>query len=304
MSPTGRESVDLLLAEWVLGRLASEEVPRLAVEAMERGCQSPTVAVLAGAQHPTRADVEDEMSALLRDLRRRRLSELEALKTLVDDCATRIVDGDVEPVAGASRIWSLWGYTADPDDRPELWTDFRPFIGLVSECENPGPHVAKYAADIVEEARALLRRGGLNIGGRARWAELEGRVIAECRVEDHVADGSRRPLHVGLAFTDGTAITLGAASDGQSLQLGSEQLGDYDMAEYGRVEVRREGLPCDVLAPGLTIRAAVPLVDEDLLTIGLRIETGAGKVYVYNWGDELLIEPELPGVVRAALASD
>lgn len=166
MDIAGRENVDLLLARWVLGRLAPEDVPRLAVEALERGCGSPAVAVLAGAHDPTRADIEDELPAVLRDLGRSRPSELQALKTLVDDCAARIIEGDVEPVAGASHIWSLWGYAEDPDDRPELWTDFRPFIGLASECENRGPHVAGYASDIVEEAQALLRRGGLNIGGR------------------------------------------------------------------------------------------------------------------------------------------
>lgn len=166
MNVAGRENIDRLLARWVLGRLAPEDVPGLAVEALRRGCGSPAVAVLGGAHDPTRADVEDELPALLRDLGRSRPSELEALKTLVDDCAARIVEGDVEPVAGAAHIWALWGYAADPDDRPELWVDFRPFVGLASECENPGPHVAKYAADIVEEARALLHRGGLNIGGR------------------------------------------------------------------------------------------------------------------------------------------
>jgi hypothetical protein len=45
-------------------------------------------------------DVEDQMPALLRDLGRARPSEREALKTLVDGCAARIVAGEVEPVAG------------------------------------------------------------------------------------------------------------------------------------------------------------------------------------------------------------
>jgi hypothetical protein len=273
------------------------------VQALERGCESSAVAVLAGAQAPTRADIEDELPALLREVGRTRPSELEALKTLVDDCARGIVEGSLEPVAGASHIWALWGYDADPDNRPELWTDFRPFIGLASECENPGPHVAEYSADIVEEARALLRRGGLNIGGRPGWSALEGRVVAVCQVEEHVADGARRPLHLGLAFADGSAITLGAAADGQSLQLGGEQLRDYDMREYGRVEVQRDEPPCDVLAPGTTVQAAVPLVDADRLTIGIRIQTDAGTVYVYNWGDELFVEHELPEAVHAALIS-
>src|SRR3954469_8112315 len=106
--------VDLLLARWVLERLAPEAVPRLAAAgrgggggALERGCESPALASLAGAQRPTRSDVEDELPRLLQDLGRRRPSELEALKTLVDDCAARIAHGEVDPVAGAADIWDL-----------------------------------------------------------------------------------------------------------------------------------------------------------------------------------------------------
>jgi len=139
------------------------------------------------------------------------------------------------------------------------------------------------------------------MSGRFGWAELAGRVITECRVEDHVSNDTRTPLRVGLSFADGSTVTLGGAPDGQSLQLGDEQLRDYDMAEHGRVEVRREGPPCDVLAPGACIRAAVPLVDEDGLTMGLRLETDTGVVHIYNWGDELCIERDLPDFVRATL---
>jgi hypothetical protein len=135
------------------------------------------------------------------------------------------------------------------------------------------------------------------------WPQLQGRVVAECRVEDHMAERGRTPLRVGLAFTDGFAVTLAGAPDGQSLQFGTEQLREYDMAELGRVEIRQDGPPCDVLAPGRTIKAAEPLVDDDRLTIGLRIATDAGTVYVYNWGDDLVIERDLSDVVRAALIS-
>jgi hypothetical protein len=94
---------------------------------------------------------------------------------------------------------------------------------------------------------------------------------------------------VGLSFADGSAVTLATAADGQSLQLGDEQLRDYAMGAYGRVEVRRDGPPCDVLRPGATIRAALPLIGEDAITIGLRVETDSGVVHIYTSGDELRI---------------
>jgi hypothetical protein len=157
--------VGVLLAEWVLEQLPPERVPALCVEALEAGCRSPAVAVLAGLTTPTRADIEDYLPALLREIGLRRPSHDESLKTLVDAIAHKIVAGEVDPVAGAAHIWALWGYSSEGDDRSVAWLDFRPFIGLASECENPGPHVAKYEADILQEARSLLSRGGLRIQG-------------------------------------------------------------------------------------------------------------------------------------------
>jgi hypothetical protein len=83
--------------------------------------------------------------------------------TLVDATARRIVAGEMDPVAGAAHIWALWGYSREPVDRSVMWDDFRPFVGLASECENPGPHVDQYKVDIVDEAEAMLQRGGLRI---------------------------------------------------------------------------------------------------------------------------------------------
>jgi len=144
--------IDLLLAASVLKRLASEDVPGLAVAALERGCESDAVETLAGAHQPTRADIEDELPRLLHDLGRDRPSELHALKTLVDDCARRIADGDVDPVIGAEHIWGLWGYDAGPGVRRS--------IALAIECEDEGPGVTQRAADIVDErARCCVEVG-------------------------------------------------------------------------------------------------------------------------------------------------
>jgi hypothetical protein len=83
---------------------------------------------------------------------------------VVDATARRIVAGETDPVAGAAHIWALWGHSREPDDRSVMWKHIRPFVGLASECENRGPHVTQCKADIVAEAEALLRRGGLRTG--------------------------------------------------------------------------------------------------------------------------------------------
>ncbi len=105
--------------------------------------------------------------------------------------------------------------------------------------------------------------------------------------------------HVGLHFGDGKVLTLGCGSDGQSLQVGFEELRYYDMSEYGRMEVREAGLP-----NGSIIDDAVPMVDEDQITFGVLLRTRERDVFVFNWGDDLYAEDALPLHVREACANE
>jgi len=208
------EAIDILLAEWVLRRLPSEAVPDLAVQALQDGCESSAVAILTGLTRPTRADVDDELAALLHELGRSRPTEPEALKRLVDECAMRIVAGTLDPAAGAERIRELWARHDHPDGHLEAWIDVRPFLNAARESENGGPDVDARAADIVEESGALLSRGGLNISSRLGPGQLDGRVIGESRLQEHVAEDVRLPLRLGLTFEDGLSVTLACATDG------------------------------------------------------------------------------------------
>jgi hypothetical protein len=154
------EPLDVILARWVLGELPPEDVPPLAVKALLRGCESPTVAVLAGMTRPTRGDVEDEVRDLLLELKLSRPSQRAALKSVVDHVAQQIVSGTLAPPKGARRIWA---YEMEwvPQSDPVLWPQFRPFVGLASACEDDPDHAVEYDAEIVREAQALLDRGGL-----------------------------------------------------------------------------------------------------------------------------------------------
>jgi hypothetical protein len=152
--------VDVFLARWVLGRVAPEEAVRLATRAVEDGCNNSAIAVIAGSNAKTRAEIQDELPRVLRAFRTRLPSQAEALKTLVDDCARRIARGDVDPVRGA---WAMFDFSVNEDESPEFFDQVRRFVGLASECDNPGPHVAAHRAEIVAEAHAFLRRGGLHL---------------------------------------------------------------------------------------------------------------------------------------------
>lgn len=152
-----------MLAEWVLDRLASERVPQLAIEALGQGCEAASVALLVALDNPTKADIEDLVPRLLRDVGVQRPTQALAVKELADDVARQVVDGALHPVAGAEAMWGLWGYCEEADEASATWQDIRPFIGWASECENPGPHVEQYERDIRRYAAELLARGGLRV---------------------------------------------------------------------------------------------------------------------------------------------
>jgi hypothetical protein len=101
------QNLELTLARWVLGELPPEDVPMVATEALVQGCSAMTVAVLAGLQRPTSADVEAELPALLEELRVSLPERREALKIHVDAVARDVVLGVVTPSVGTSQISRL-----------------------------------------------------------------------------------------------------------------------------------------------------------------------------------------------------
>jgi hypothetical protein len=82
--------------------LSPEAVPVIAVEALERGCTSQAVAVLAGASGRIGRSIEDLLPPVLSELGLRRPSDDEAFKIVVDHLAREIADGRIEP-GGAAR---------------------------------------------------------------------------------------------------------------------------------------------------------------------------------------------------------
>lgn len=278
--------MELLLSEWVLGQLAPESVPALAVTALQDGCESAAVAVLAGLQRPTRAEIEAELPGLLRDLGAARPTRLDAFKRLADDRAAGIASGSVEPLPGAEYITALWhsGFASDQPDsavdrHPELWLDVRPFVTTMGP-EIPAAPAGARAAGIVEHAHAVMGRGGFNISSRLAEGQLDGRELVECAVQEHVLGDAHTAVRLGLAFVDGLFITLGVAADGVSLRLGHRPLQGYDLGEHGRIAVRSDGFPCDVLVPGATVRTVAPLVDDAGVTVGARIDSDAASLHV------------------------
>lgn len=152
--------LDRFLAEWVLGHVSPEGAAQLATRALEDGCDHLSIAIIAGSNATTRGEIEDELPRLLAAAGRQLPSKGEALKTLVDDCAWRIANGEVDPVRGG---WTMWSFSANEDESPEFFDQVRRFVDLAMDCDAPGPHVAKHRGEIVAEAHRFLDGGGLRL---------------------------------------------------------------------------------------------------------------------------------------------
>ena len=155
--------LDVFLAEWVLRRVGPEDAVQRATQALATGCDDASIvsiASIAASKATTRGEIEAELPRVLRAFGRRRPSQEEALKTLVDDCAWRITNGESDPVQGARMMWSLW---VDEDESLEFLDQVRAFIDLA--CDGPGSDAARHRDEIVAEARAFLGRGGLRLRG-------------------------------------------------------------------------------------------------------------------------------------------
>jgi hypothetical protein len=84
----------------------------------------------------------------------------EAIKLLVDGCASEIASGSVDALDGARAMFDLW---VNENEGTELMAQIRPFVDLAFDEDSPFQEPdAKHAA-IIDEAKRLLGRGGLQL---------------------------------------------------------------------------------------------------------------------------------------------
>ncbi len=146
------ETLRLVAAKLAMGDQPSEELPRLATEALLRGLDSPALAVAAGARPSDVRDARDVFVAALRELGIDPPDEQQALWLVARDVMERIVEGTTNPVAGAEWIW-MRIY-----NRFEKEGDLRVFIGLASTLDDHPSERSRIEAAIREAAADLLRR--------------------------------------------------------------------------------------------------------------------------------------------------
>ncbi len=97
----------IIAARWALGQLPSEQLPRIALQWLEAGWDSPTLRILAGETNPIMSEVGPMFNDVLEELNISLPTSTEAVARLVSEVAQQIVDGAVTPYDGASQIYDL-----------------------------------------------------------------------------------------------------------------------------------------------------------------------------------------------------
>jgi hypothetical protein len=153
---------DVAVGRWRLGEVIAERLPSAAMEALEAGCDAPSLAQLAAMGGARWSEIEPLVARVLDERGLPAPSEMEALKLVADDVARRMVAGEVAPEAATTRLRRL---SMKALDEP-AWEDLRAFHHLALDWEVAGS--AHFGLDslrdeMLREARELLARGGVRL---------------------------------------------------------------------------------------------------------------------------------------------
>jgi hypothetical protein len=153
-------SPQLIQARWVLDKLPSEEVPRLAQDALEIGYDGKNMRQIAGLMQPNNAELQPLVPGFLAEMGlAATLSREEAGWLLARLVAEAISEARITPYEGARFIWREIANELWPNQQHPLLS----FVGRASEyedCESYSQHPEKtrrqIEEEIIKDARALL----------------------------------------------------------------------------------------------------------------------------------------------------
>jgi hypothetical protein len=141
-----------MIDKYALGRLLADDLPAVAVQALENGYDSPSLRQLAGADASNPQQIRSLFLKALDELNLPLPSAREAGLSLARSIANEVLEGTVMPYEGAKRIWhEVYVYF------PEL-KELKLFVGLASEYEDDRKHRDSYSERIVEECKMLLEK--------------------------------------------------------------------------------------------------------------------------------------------------
>ena len=141
--------LDLVAAKWALGRVASEALPRIAVDALEAGLDTPSLRRLAGELHPLLAETGPLFEEVLWELGVAIPDKSRAALFIAKSYSTQITEGSLSPYEGAREIWQI---------ELAVVTKLGPFVYWASEWEEADSSRRK-------ECEAAIRAAALEFVG-------------------------------------------------------------------------------------------------------------------------------------------
>ena len=96
-------NMEVITARWVLDLLPSEEIPKVATEALVEGFDTPSLRIIAGISNPVLSEIKPIFEKALQELQIAKSSREEAALILSRHYAQQIINGIITPYEGASE---------------------------------------------------------------------------------------------------------------------------------------------------------------------------------------------------------
>lgn len=149
-------TIRLAQAMMVLGLLSSEQMPQVAIKALEEGEDFSALRILAGLTGDEYTEAPRFFERALEELAFPALSRSAAARIYTIAICEQIMSGQLSPQDGASRIWDASVRTGDPD-----FHDLDSFIYAASELQDRPEDRDFFEREIVKEAHSrALRSAG------------------------------------------------------------------------------------------------------------------------------------------------
>jgi len=140
--------LDVAQALWTLEMLPREEMPDIAIAALEARIDNIPVRMLAGLTADDLDDAENLFEEVLKYLGRGNLTKNDAACLYTQFISSQILRGDVEPYVGAKKIWEAALKTSDAN-----FHNVDAFIYAASEYEDRPSDREFFNQEIQNEAK-------------------------------------------------------------------------------------------------------------------------------------------------------
>ena len=142
-------------ALWLLGLLATTELPRVAVEALSQGIESPSLVRLAACYLTASEDIRHLFVSSLSEIGLPHMTKIDALRYYAKEVSAWILQSEVSPLEGARLIWRASLNSGERD-----FHDLDGFIYAASGLEDRPGDAELFEQAIKDEATRWHDCGG------------------------------------------------------------------------------------------------------------------------------------------------